>query len=109
MAIPSRTIRGLQDIHTHSGRVSEAAIPYKAYMRLSCLEMEKFRRTQEKASAMTRVRNIEARFREIDEEKAAILNAMEDGKGIVSPPEQTPDTKPVQASRQGTGAFKVKY
>ncbi len=76
MAIPSRTIKGLQDIRSHSGRAREGAIPHKAYMRLSCLEMEKFRRARERESAMVRVRNIDARFREIDSEEAMILRAM---------------------------------
>lgn len=109
MAIPSKTIRGLQDIRTHSGRVSEAAIPYKAYMRLSCLEMEKFRRTQERASAMTRVRNIDVRFREIDDEKAAILNAMGERNATASIDEQAAESKPAAAARHGSGAFKVRY
>jgi hypothetical protein len=76
MTIPSGTIKGLQDIRSHSGRAREGAIPYRAYMRLSCLEMEKFRRTRERESAMVRVRNIDARFREIDSEEAMILGAI---------------------------------
>src|SRR5271157_539996 len=76
MTIPSGTIKGLQDIRSHSGRAREGAIPHKAYMRLSCLEMEKFRRARERESAMVRVRNIDARFREIDSEEAMILRAI---------------------------------
>ncbi|MGA2936975.1 MAG: hypothetical protein ABSF52_07745 [Syntrophobacteraceae bacterium] len=76
MTIPSVTIKGLQDIRSHSGRAREGAIPYKAYMRLSCLEMEKFRRARERESAMVRVRNIDARFQEIDSEEAMILRAI---------------------------------
>lgn len=75
MAIPSRTVKGLHDIRSYSGRAREEAAPHKAYMRLSCLEMEKFRRAKERESAMARVRNIDTRFREIDSEEALILLA----------------------------------
>ena len=109
MAISSRTIKGLQDIRSHSGRAREGAIPHKAYMRLSCLEMEKFRRSREKESAMVRVRNIDARFREIDAEVAMILRAMKEQ-------ERTgPSDAPVKGyghtppGVKSTGGFKIKY
>ena len=60
MPIPKKNMRGLQDIRTLSGNVDQTVIPYKAYMRLSCLEMEKFRRGKERESAMHRVNNIDA-------------------------------------------------
>ena len=52
MGIPKRAVRGLQDIRTLSGSVDQSTIPYRAYMKVSCLEMEKLRRQQERASAM---------------------------------------------------------
>ena len=107
MAITSRTIRGLQDIRTHSGRVREASIPHKAFMRLSCLEMEKFRRAKERESAITRVRNIDARFRDIDAEKTVILNAMNDLKN--SPVGERNEERKAGPSRKGGGGFKLKY
>ena len=64
MAVPQHNLRGVQDIRTHSGRVSEATVPHKAYMRLACLELEKFRRGREMASALSRTASIEGRFRE---------------------------------------------
>ncbi len=109
MAITSRTIKGLQDIRSLSGRAREGAIPHKAYMRLSCLEMEKFRRAREKESAMVRVRNIDARFREIDSEEAMILRAMKerDGTGPSEAPER--DNWRNSAEAKNTGGFKLKY
>lgn len=108
MAIPTRTIRGLQDIRSHSGRPREALIPYKAFMRLSCLEMEKFRRGKEKESAMVRVRNIEARFRDIETEKKAILKAM--GKQGSLDPADAPRAEPVaEPGRKNTGGFRIRY
>ncbi|MFZ2446990.1 MAG: hypothetical protein WAW37_11585 [Syntrophobacteraceae bacterium] len=121
MSIPSKTVKGLQDIRSHSGRAREGAIPHKAYMRLSCLEMEKFRRARERESAMTRVRNIDARCREIDAEKAIILGLMkeEDTPGLARAPEGAggPGTGRVSGGADGrdpgatrnTGGFKLKY
>ena len=53
--MPKRIMRGVQDIRTLSGRADEGTIPYKAYMKLSILEMEKFRRGKEKQSALEKV------------------------------------------------------
>lgn len=75
MTIQKRNIRGLQDVPTLSGRVDQTALPYKAYMKVACLEMEKARRGKERESASFRVKNIDARFKEIEDEKAAILLA----------------------------------
>lgn len=108
MAISSRTIRGLQDIRTHSGRVREASIPHKAFMRLSCLEMEKFRRAKERESAITRVKNIDARFRDIDAEKTVILNAMNKLNNNSPAGEQKEEHKSEYPRKGGVG-FKLKY
>ena len=75
MAIPKSNIRGLQDIRTLSGRVDQTSFAYKAYMKIACLEMEKVRRGKERESASFRVKNIDARVKEIEDEKAAILQA----------------------------------
>ncbi len=109
MAILSRTIKGLQDIRSHSGRAREGAIPHKAYMRLSCLEMEKFRRATERESAMVRVRNIDARCREIDSEEAMILRAMKEEGG--HPPAGAPGEGEGHncPGAKNTGGFKLKY
>jgi len=109
MSVPPRTIKGLQDIASHSGRAGEEAIPHKAYMRLSCLEMEKFRRARERQSAMVRVGNIDARFREIDAEEAMILRVMkeQDGAGPAGTPGGGSGYNPV--GKKNTGGFKLKY
>ena len=76
-----RIMRGVQDIRTLSGRADEGTIPYKAYMKLSILEMEKFRRGKEKQSALERVHHIDQRFRDIEVERQKIMTALE-AKGI---------------------------
>jgi predicted nuclease with TOPRIM domain len=68
-----KNIRGLQDIHTLSGKVNQVFQPYRAYMKISCLEMEKARLGKEREKAIYRVKNIEKRFSEIENEKKSVL------------------------------------
>ena len=109
-----RIMRGVQDIKTRSGSADEAAIPYKAYMKLSILEMEKFRRGKERASALDRVHHIDQRFQDIEAERQKIMTAMED-KGVRQPvPIGTSGHEmaaegPEAAPRTTTGPFKIKY
>ena len=70
----STTIRGLRDIRTISGRVDQLSVPYKSYMQVACLEMEKFRRNIERNSAHKRIAAIDARLAEIGLQKAVLLN-----------------------------------
>ncbi len=93
-------------------------------MKLSCLEMEKFRLGKEKNSALNRVKNIDARFRNIEAEKAAISLALNEGnKNQESGARgQETDVSPIfdprllassgglkPAPRKNTGGFKVRY
>lgn len=100
----NRIARGIQDIKTLSGR-SEKGMTYKAYMRLSVLEMEKHRRGKEKSSALARVANIEARFCDIEKEKAEILQTLGD-QGFATAPGKG---KPATAPKSSTGAFRIRY
>ena len=106
MAKPKKIIRGLQDLRTLSGRVDQAT-PYLGYMKISCLEMEKFRRGKEKESAMQRVKNIDARFREIEAEKAALLQTLKERNCGNS--ENAPGVDPKPALLRSTGGFKFRY
>jgi len=104
-----RTIRGVQNIKTLSGRSDDGTIPYKAYMKLCILEMEKFRRGKEKESAMERVRRIDQRFQDIETERHEIIAALET-KGIRLqrlPSLEEPPT--AAAHRTTTGPFKIRY
>jgi len=104
-----RIMRGVQDIRTRSGCADEGAIPYKAYMKLSILEMEKFRRGKEKTNALEMVHHIDQRFLDIEVERQKIMTALE-AKGIRRRPlpglEEPP---PAAAPRTTTGPFKIKY
>lgn len=101
MAIPRRS---LSDIRTHSGRVDQANIPSRAYLKLSCLEMEKARRSKERESAIQRVKFIDARFQEIEGEKDELLKSLaerKNGKPIDARLNPAPQKKP--------GGFKLRY
>jgi len=104
MPVTKGIVRGIQNIKTITGR-AEKGLTYKAYMRLSILEMEKHRRGKEKSSALVRVANIDTRFQDIEKEKMEILKTLVDqdldrisGKGG---PSVTP--------KKATGAFKIRY
>jgi hypothetical protein len=66
----------VKDIRTFSGMVDRVSAPFRAYLRIACLEMERFRRGRERESAVQRTRNIEERFREIDKEKTMLLQSL---------------------------------
>jgi hypothetical protein len=73
MPPPNRVIRGVTDIRTHSGTPDQVIVPYKAYMAITALEMEKFRRETERHNLTTRLNSVSAHLRRIDTEKAALL------------------------------------
>ena len=77
MAIPRR---GIQDIRTLTGKVRKATIPHEAYLRISHIEMEKARKTQESEKARQLMADIAARLAEIEAEKESLL-AVHGGKG----------------------------
>ncbi len=103
-----RVMRGIQDIKTLTGRADEGAIPYKAYMKLSILEMEKFRRGKEKTSALARVSHIDQRFRDIEVEREEIMTVLE-SKGIRCRRPSGLEESPTAAPRTTTGPFKIRY
>ena len=83
MAIPkTKNIRGLQNIRSRSGMADQTTEPYRAFLRIGALEMEKARRGKERESAMLRVKAIDERFREIEAEKAELLKIVLPGNLI---------------------------
>ena len=72
----SQNIRSVRDIRTYSGRVDAGGVPYLAYMKIGCLEMEKARREKERNSALERIRNIDSRISDIDAERDLILKEL---------------------------------
>lgn len=99
--------KGLQDIRTVSGRVDDRSTPHRAYMKLSVLEMEKFRRGKEQRNALEKARSIDERFKQIDAEKEEILATMEGGGRRRYMMDES--VKPSAPPRAGAGSFKIKY
>ncbi|MGD0773934.1 MAG: hypothetical protein ABSC05_14050 [Candidatus Solibacter sp.] len=104
MAIPTK---GLNNIRTLSGRVDQVSLPYRSYMQITCLEMEKARRGMERKSASQRIALIDARLDQIEKGKQELLQAVAtSGQGV---PGRLPglDLKP--APRRSAGGFKIRY
>ena len=104
MAIPRR---GLTNIRTLSGRVDQVALPFRAYMQITCLEMEKSRRDKERAAASKRVEDIDARLGEIAQEQQELFRAVADPKKAAS--SRLPGLEVKPARPRSTGGFKIRY
>jgi hypothetical protein len=111
MAIPKTNLRGLQNIRTYSGRVGQTFLPHRAHMKLACLEMEKVRRGEERKSAMKRVRDINTRFLEIEQEKSALLQRMDktDSSEPVDAPEEARGPAPRPSRRCCPRSLRLRY
>jgi hypothetical protein len=104
MAIPTK---GLNNIRTLSGRVDQLSLPYRSYMQITCLEMEKARRGMEHKSASQRIAQIDARLEQIEKAKQELLQAVaSSGQGVPGPLSGL-DLRP--APRRSAGGFKIRY
>lgn len=65
--------KGMNDIKTHAGTVDRTFLPHKAFMRISCLEMEKAHRVREMENARRRIEAINKRLKEIDDETDVLM------------------------------------
>jgi hypothetical protein len=105
MAIPNK---GLNQIRTLFGRVDQLSLPYRSYMQITCLEMERARRNSERKSASQRVALIDARIGEIDRAKTELLQA------VAADCQRTPATRlpglevRPTAPRPSMGGFKIR-
>ena len=101
-------IRGLRDIRTLSGSVNQVFQPYKAYMKISCFEMEKLWRKKERQSASKRMRDIDTRLQEIEAEKSALLKVL-DKQNSNCHSDKDPGIEFNPTPRRSTGGFKIRY
>ena len=96
-------IKGVRNLRTLSGKIGQAAVPYRAYMQITCLEMENARRNSERQNASRLIGEIESRLQEIETEKCRILESLS---------EADPARHAEIASQyrcRGKGSFKVRY
>jgi hypothetical protein len=108
MAIP---IRGLTNIRTLAGRADQLRVPYRCYMQITCMEMEKARRGAERRSAMERVAAIDRRLACIELEKEAALMRIMESPGpskVAARGRQRPASKTPSPAPAGSG-FRIRY
>ena len=100
-------IRSLKNIRTLSARVDQFSLPYRSYMQISCLEMERARRGVERKSASERMAMIDARLVEIEKAKQDLLQAVGavDKESVAN----LPGLHLQPAPRRGIGGFKIRY
>jgi hypothetical protein len=98
--------RGLADLRTLAGLADRQPPSYKAYLRVSFLELERARHGQEIATARRRLAFLIARCREIDAEKSEILAS----SGVALPPSESAEAPRTGRSGQpGTRGFRLTY
>ena len=105
MAIPTK---GLTNLRTLSGRVDQLSLPYRSYMQITCLEMEKARRSMERKSASQRVALIDARVAEIEKAKQELLQAVAAADRGTAPA-RLPGLELKPKPRRSAGGFKIRY
>jgi hypothetical protein len=74
--IPIKTQRGLNMLRALSGMSTTAMPPHAAYMKITTLELEKLRLNKAREHALRRVGELDARLRELEALKAALLSCM---------------------------------
>jgi len=111
MPPPKRIIRGVKDIRTRSGTPDQVIVPYKAYMAITALEMEKFRRETERENLTLRLNSVNARLQTVESEKEALLQRL--GKEAAGRPSRRPITssRPIRdcPAAGHAGGFKFQY
>lgn len=70
-------LRGLKDLRTTGGLGATKIAPHAAYMKITSLELEKLRLGRVRRDAARRIAEIDARNKEVDAEKAALLAAID--------------------------------
>jgi len=91
--------------------LNEVFVPHKAYMAITSLEMEKYRRQIEQKNLFVRLNGIEERLKTIDREKTVLIRRLareKDEKGLKG---LLHSSMPVRNSPQGVraGGFHYAY
>lgn len=100
-------LRSMQDVRSLSGRVDQTFKPYKAFLRISCLEMEKARMEKEKESLQQRLGSIEARLAEMSAEQNRLLESA--GKPQRNSPRAAGSGEEGEKASEVPGGFRLKY
>lgn len=106
MATPRR---GLGSIRTLAGRVNQTFSPYRAYMQITCLEMEKSRRLEEHRAAAERIAALDARLEDIEKQKQSLEDSLTQAGARVAPPARAGHTGGTGAKRATRVGLTLKY
>lgn len=96
-------LRGLGDLKTLSLRGAHGVAPHSAYMKITSLELEKVRLGRVRHDAMRRIAEIDARYEDINAEKAGLLAAIADGTAAEPPASAVPQADARAARRPRSG------
>jgi len=100
-------LRGLAELKTRSGLGSSMIAPHTAYMKITSLEIEKLRLSRVRENAMQRIVDIDARFKEIQREKTALLAAI--GPSACAPPAAVNGERNRGVGLQQRGSITIRY
>jgi ppGpp synthetase/RelA/SpoT-type nucleotidyltranferase len=107
MAIPQR---GLREIRTNAGKQDQTYRPYRAYMQITCLEMEKARRHSERKTSLQRIHSLDARLKEIEAEKGTLLRKLEKQRtGDDGRPASVSSRDLTHCPRGSAAGFRLRY
>ncbi len=97
--IPSKTQRSLNVLRSLSGAAHKAMAPHAAYMKITTIELEKMRLRKARDHAVRRIGEIDARLRELDARKAALMEAI--ATAYAPPPPRAPAAKGLRPGAAG--------
>lgn len=101
MPIRKLPSRGLAELRTLAGLADQRVPAYKAFLRVSFLELERARHDQEIGVVRRRLEFMTNRCREIDAEKSEILATAAIAPPPSEPARARPDGHPGQRRRRG--------
>jgi hypothetical protein len=77
---PAKTIRRTSSDLKSSATSRGGTLPHKTHMRLVCLEMERYRRVQERQTLLARAARCEERCAEIDAEVQQLMATLQNAR-----------------------------
>lgn len=99
--IPSKTQRSLNVLRSLSGAAHKAMAPHAAYMKITTIELEKMRLGKARDHALRRMGEIDARLRELEAQKGALMQAIEAVHAAPAAPGRGPAAKGLRPSVAG--------
>ncbi len=108
---PAKTQRSLGVVRSLAGVGHAEMAPHAAYMKITTLELEKLRLNTAKERAARRIRDINERLRQLEEQKAALLRNIERnlGSGRQPMPETNLATRMKGVQAVGGGTVRLTY